>query len=62
MVQSTQHIVNPIENHWPQPGKWTYKDYLRLPDDEQHYEIINGVLYMANAPTYDHQFAVSELH
>jgi Uma2 family endonuclease len=60
-MQSIQHLAKSPEN-WPQPGQWTYEDYLRLPDDEQRYEIIHGVLYMTNAPTYDHQFAVSELH
>jgi Uma2 family endonuclease len=41
--------------------KWTYDDYLNLPEDGYRYEIINGVLYMANAPSYDHQFTVSKL-
>ncbi|MCP4696503.1 MAG: Uma2 family endonuclease [Gammaproteobacteria bacterium] len=45
----------------PQSGEWTYSDYLRLPDDGLRYEIIDGVLYMANAPDYDHQFTVSKL-
>ncbi|MCP4702257.1 MAG: Uma2 family endonuclease [Gammaproteobacteria bacterium] len=48
--------------HRPRPGKWTYEDYLRLPDDGRRYEIIDGMLYMANAPGFDHQFTVSELH
>ncbi len=41
---------------------WTYEDYLALPNDGRRYEIIEGVLYVANAPDYDHQYAVSELH
>jgi Uma2 family endonuclease len=49
-------VVKPLQ------GQWTYEDYLQLPDDGKRYEIINGILYMANAPSYDHQFAVSELH
>ncbi len=53
----------PPEAHptWPAQGQWTWDDYLRLPDDGQRYEIIEGVLYVAAAPTYDHQFAVYEL-
>jgi Uma2 family endonuclease len=47
---------------WPEQGAWTYDDYLRLPEDGNRYEIIEGVLYMVNAPGYDHQYAVSELH
>lgn len=41
---------------WPAPGKWTYQDYLDLPDDGNHYEIIWGELYMMTpAPTTQHQ-------
>ena len=45
---------------WPAQGEWTYEDYLRLPDDGQRYEVIRGVLYVAPAPNYDHQFAHSK--
>lgn len=45
----------------PAQGAWTYDDYLALPDDGNRYEIIEGVLYMVNAPGYDHQFAVVQL-
>ncbi len=47
---------------WPAQGEWTYDDYLRLPDDGNRYEIIEGVLYMVNAPGFDHQYVVSEIH
>lgn len=40
----------------------TYEDYLNLPDDGNRYEIIEGVLYVANAPNSDHHWCVSELH
>lgn len=46
---------------WPAQGHWTYADYLRLPDDGRRYEIIEGVLYVANAPSSVHQFAVLEV-
>jgi Uma2 family endonuclease len=46
---------------WPPQGQWRYEDYLRLPDDGKRYEIIEGVLYVANAPGYDHQFTVGEI-
>jgi Uma2 family endonuclease len=49
------------EHLWPAQGEWTYEDYLRLPDDGRRYEIIKGVLYVTNAPGYDHQFTVIEL-
>ena len=46
---------------WPQPGAWTYEDYLNLPEDGRRYEIIEGVLYVTNAPDIDHQFTVMEI-
>lgn len=44
---------------WPAQGKWTYEDYLRLPDDGQRYEVIRGHLYVTPAPNYDHQFTLT---
>jgi Uma2 family endonuclease len=49
------------QNGWPEQGHWRYEDYLRLPDDGNRYEIIEGVLYVANAPSYDHQFTVGKV-
>jgi Uma2 family endonuclease len=45
----------------PAQGEWTYEDYLALPDDGNIYEIIEGVLYVTNAPGYDHQFTTFEI-
>lgn len=40
----------------PHQGRWTYADYARLPEAEGfRYEIIDGVLYMAPAPTPEHE-------
>jgi len=49
------------ETPWPAQGAWTYEDYLRLPDDGRRYEIIEGVLYVINAPNFDHQQAVLQI-
>lgn len=46
---------------WPAQGAWQYEDYLRLPDDGRRYEIIGGALYVANAPSYEHQYTVYKL-
>ena len=46
------------ERRWPAQGEWTYKDFLRLPDDGNRYEVIRGHLYVTEAPVYVHQFAV----
>lgn len=43
------------------PKVYTYDDYLHLPDDGYRYEIIEGELYVANAPSLDHQFACMEI-
>lgn len=60
-VERTESTVVPGENGWPAQGQWRYEDYLRLPDDGTRYEIIEGVLYVVNAPGYDHQYAVGEI-
>jgi Uma2 family endonuclease len=41
----------------PPQGRWTYDAYAALHDDER-YEIIDGVLYMAPAPGAPHQTTV----
>jgi Uma2 family endonuclease len=61
LTATAPSVDQSVEYQWLQPGQWTYDDYLQLPDDGKRYEIINGVLYMANAPSYDHQFTVSKL-
>ena len=51
----------PSGQRWPDQGGWTYTDFLRLPGDGMRYEIIDGVLYMTNAPDPEHQYAVGEV-
>ena len=62
-VTTAEKLPQPLTGQaaWPAQGEWTYEDYLRLPDDGNRYEIIEGVLYVTNAPGYDHQFAVMKL-
>jgi Uma2 family endonuclease len=63
-IQTVAHLgaASPVgQPGWPQQGQWTYADYLRLPDDGKRYEIIEGVLYVANAPSIEHQFAVMKI-
>ena len=50
-----------IAKKQPIQGEWTYQDYLDLPDDGRRYEIIEGVLYVTNAPDSDHQFTATEI-
>ena len=42
----------------PAQGCWTYDDYLRLPDDGNRYEIIDGVLYVMPSLRLTHQRVV----
>ncbi len=41
--------------------KFTYEDFLHLPDDGKRYEIIDGELYMSPAPNTLHQRTVLQL-
>jgi Uma2 family endonuclease len=61
MAQPAYALPEADQARWPAQGDWTWEDYLRLPDDGNRYEIIEGVLYVTAAPIYDHQFAVTEL-
>lgn len=40
---------------------WTIERVRALPDDGKRYEVIDGVLYMSPAPTWEHQAAVQEM-
>ncbi len=48
-------VVAPAKPFVP-TKRWTYTDYLTLPDDKR-YEIINGELIAMSAPSTDHQNA-----
>lgn len=58
---TTVYPTLPDDQTWPAQGQWTYEDFLRLPDDGVRYEIIDGVLYMTNAPDPKHQRIVVHL-
>ena len=46
----------------PQQGKWTYADWETLgADDDNRYEIIDGMLYMTTAPKNLHQWIISRM-
>ena len=53
-------IVEPEHVTLPK-GMYTYEDYLKLPNDGKRYEIIEGVLYVANAPSFQHQYTVHQI-
>ena len=41
--------------------KFSYQDYLLLPDDGKRYEIIEGEMYMTPSPSLRHQDILREL-
>lgn len=47
----------PVASALPEQGKWTYADWVRLPDDGTRYEVIDGALFMAPPPGTGHQSA-----
>jgi len=47
--------------NWPIQGRWTYEDYLRLPDDGNRYEVLRGHLYVTPPPVPEHQFSSFEV-
>ena len=40
---------------------WDYSDYARLPDDGNHYEVLDGELLVTPSPTPDHQVVMGRL-
>lgn len=44
-----------------QSGKWTYEEYLLLPDDGKRHEIIHGEMFVSAAPTPRHQKVLLKL-
>lgn len=42
--------------------KLTYEDYVRMPDDGQRYELIDGELHVVPAPFLSHQRSVGRLY
>ncbi len=43
-------------------GKYTYQDYLKLPEDGKRHEILNGELIMTPAPTPLHQLTSGAIY
>jgi Uma2 family endonuclease len=55
-IPVSQREAAAVKRPWPpEQGKWTYKDWLQLPDDGYLYEVIDGVLYMSPPPLIRHQ-------
>jgi Uma2 family endonuclease len=57
-MATAERYLTVIPADWvpgPKQGEWTYSHYAALPDDGQRYEIVNGVLIMAPAPSPEHQ-------
>src|SRR5712692_1862389 len=64
MLTTKEELSVPLPADWvpgPPQGSWTYEDYAALPENGQRYEIVNGVLIMAPAPSPDHQDITGEI-
>jgi hypothetical protein len=56
-------VVTPAD--WipgPAQGEWTYEVYVAIPVLGHRYEVVDGVLYMPPAPTWDRQSIVGEIY
>jgi len=42
--------------------RWTLRDLEPLPDDDKRYEIIDGELYVAKQPDWEHQFVCGRIY
>ena len=42
--------------------RWTLRDLELLPDDDKRYEIIDGELYVAKQPDWEHQFVCGRIY
>jgi Uma2 family endonuclease len=45
----------------PPQGQWTYADWEAIQDDQNIYEIIDGVLYMSTSPSFFHQWIIKRM-
>ena len=44
------------------PPEITFEEYLQMPEIRERYEIIDGVMIMSPAPSFDHQMDLSDLN
>jgi Uma2 family endonuclease len=74
VIQSTEMVRNvamltlvtptdsPVLLYGKRQGEWTAEDWEALPEDDNIYEIIEGVLYMSTAPSHFHQYILKRLY
>ena len=63
-MTTSERFPIPVPADWvpgPRQGQWTYNDYAALTAEGQHYEIVNGVLYMTPSPSWTHQEIIGRL-
>lgn len=56
VVAEIEHLLHSSD------ASWCYEKWLRLPDEGNRYEVLDGVLYMSTSPSQRHQRAVVRLH
>lgn len=61
--QKTEYVMEGSAEYKTGEGWVTYEEFLELVEgSEQRFELIDGVVYNLTAPSYEHQYAVHELH
>jgi len=53
---------SPVLLYGKRQGEWTAEDWEALPEDDNIYEIIEGILYMSTAPSHFHQYILKRLY
>jgi len=61
MTTTARAIAPAPAEAWPEQGRWTYEDWLRLPDDGWRYEVLDGELHMTPPPSIEHQYRSIQL-
>ncbi|MCB8818068.1 type II toxin-antitoxin system Phd/YefM family antitoxin [Desulfosporosinus shakirovi] len=56
-------VVEGAAEYQTREGKVTYEEFLELVEaSELRFELIDGVIYNLSSPSYEHQYAVNEIH
>jgi len=46
----------------PELGEISFEDYLQMPEERRRYDIIDGVMIMSPAPSFDHQMDLADAY
>ncbi|AET68246.1 prevent-host-death family protein [Desulfosporosinus orientis DSM 765] len=56
-------VTEGVAEYQTREGRVSYEEFLELVEaSEQRFELIDGVIYNLASPSYEHQYAVNEIH